>query len=720
MFRSHEEKKMFQYVTGEVEDMIDYALPWRREGQDAIKGYMATAARAHAGRKSRSNYLAPIVHSAIYARNAVEAAQGPQVEIKFRKAKNKPRAKWINASLKASEMGHSNLRPPADGLFFEQTFDKNLLGVGAMYTDYWFQTGVCPVYDPIKHKWIEKTVVMHDDIYEQVVDPFNFGVDRGTKLGCIGCKKQYMDVFFSRDAFFNRFNGPTYMNMDPHIIPDGDWYHGDLDIRHKPRVGQGEVRARYFWDIENKITYMLANGIPIRWTYILNYGNSDNPKPHCPITTIHNDYNYEEAGGAHSFTTQNNRFYVPETSIKTTKSFWSKGDARLVKPMVAVKNTFGRVAVDYLKAAGVHFVVGPTGVVDRINRGKLYGIEPIQIDGNQNFDVKSIAAGSNFFSEYKLGEEHYDQVMSFALGRDWRRVGMEGKEERATIAQIREGRERRRDAQNSALNQTNGIWLRYWIKYQLIQQYYVEPSKMKINDNMEVEEMEEQNIERDSEGRPVKVIMRKEIPIGFEVLEAKLPSGRKVINADGEETDEMKYQMIDPTTPEGERLITEQNISPQELFTAGKENLTVIDEEPVIDIIPLSTFEQNKALNDAALIEKIQTLMPFLTMLYNGEPIIPKEGAVYFIRHITNTLDPNLNAERFLGREEGGEPRDDESAPPAFLNTKTASPSQGLGGIIPEGGAPAPAVSQGAQIGTPSSPGRAVNQQSSLINSITP
>ncbi len=717
-FRSNEEKRMFEYVVNEVDDEIDYAIPWRREGQDAVKGYMATVAHSIRGKRSRSNYLAPIVHSMIYARNAVEAASGPKVKISFRKESNKPKAKWINAAIKASEMGYSNERAPADGLFFEQTFDKNLLGVGAIYTDYWFATGIADIYDPNARKWKKKTTILHDDIFEQVVDPMNFGVARGTKLGCIGCKKQYMDVFYSRDEFFKKRNTPMFFNIDGNIIPDADWFHGDVDIRYKPTVGRREVRERHFWDITNSIYFVMANGIPIRWSYILNYGNPNNPHPHCPISTIHNDYNYEETGTTHQFTTQGNRFYTSARSISTSKSFWSKGDARLVKPMVVVKNTFGRVAIDYLKAAGVHFVVGPTGIVDRVNRGRLYGIEAVQIDGNQSFDVKSLAAGSQFFSEYKLADDHFDMVSSFALGRDWRRVGLEKSDERATIAKIREGKEQRRDAQNARMNENAGIWLRYWIKYQLIQQYYVEPSRLEINDSDDIIEMEEENVERDAQGHVIRILFPKDIPTDFEVLRVRTKTGKKIKNAEGKDMDEMKWTLIDPQSPTGKQMIREQKVSPQNMFTASKSTLA-IQEEPVIDIIPLGSFVQNQALEDAALVEKIQTIMPFLTMLYNGEPLIPKDGATYFVKHVASSLDRKLNTDKLLGLEEGRE-EEQESAPPGFLNTKTATAQQGLGDMIGGGEGAPPPVSQGNPTGTPSSPGRAVNQQSDLIKSITP
>lgn len=692
--------------------MIDYAQPAREQGKDAIEGYMAVVARAQTRAKGRSDILFPILHSLIYARNATEAATSPKVEFTARNEADDPRIKYIQACIENSELGDGELQPSADHIYFNQTFDKNLLGVGATYIGYNFQTRKVRTRDDIGN-WCEKTMVVQDDICEENVDFFNWGVSRGAQPGMFGARACYWDRFYSDDEFYEKFDTPFYKNISADKIPDGDWFAGSSES--KPRVWSGMKRVRYFWDIYNDIFYVQANGIPIRHDYILDYGNKNRPKKMLPITTIHNDVSFEFDKPERTFTTQNNRFYTQEAPVSTNKYFWTMGDAMLVKPMIAAKNTFGRAAVDWLKASSVHFVVGPTGIVDRINAGKLYGIQPIKLDAG-TFDTKSLTQGSNFGNEFKQFDEHFDNVMTFALGRDWKRVGMESSSERASIAAMRQEKEQKRDAQNLRWNETGGLLRKYHLKYNLIQQYYVEPNRIEVNDLGQIKGVEEQDILRDADGRPMAILLRKRVDIGetLSEVQVKVKTGNKIKvkndKGEEEEVDEerVKYKLVDPTS----KLAKKQKARAGRTF-AAREDFLLTDEEPRIKIVPLSSFQRDDALNKAVLTEQVQAIMPFLTLIVEGKSSIPANGVKYVIEKIAEGYGWDKNR---LMDNSGQTAEDTAIAPPPLPVGQGGMPldvASAPGGAVPS------AAMQTVPQGTPAAPGAALAKASPLASQLT-
>ena len=180
-FKSPDEKKLWAWVNAEVQDQIDYARPARELGSDAIRGYMNIVHKARTYKKDRSDISFPYLHSVIYSRMTIEAARAPRVKIRARTEEDVPNMKWIEAAIKDSEKGSYN-RAPVDHVYFEQVFDKNLLGVGAVFQGYEFQTRLTHVRNE-KGKWVESVEVVEDDIVEHNVDFFNFGVSRDMKPG---------------------------------------------------------------------------------------------------------------------------------------------------------------------------------------------------------------------------------------------------------------------------------------------------------------------------------------------------------------------------------------------------------------------------------------------------------------------------------------------------------------------------------------------------------
>lgn len=638
-FQNEEDKKLWQEVCEDVKDMDDYAQPARDIGREVIQGYMAVALDAKQG-GNRSRLFPPVLHGIIYSSLSMQAANLPNVKYKHRKASSEAQMRFLNAALKHSEQGDGNLRPPSLHLWFNQNFDKELLGVGARYQSYILQTRKVHVRND-QGQWVEKTMIVHDDVWDENIDFFHFGVSRDMLPGMFGGRACYFDKFFSRDAFNERFDTPFYRDIDK--VPYDEWYSGDSDYSWD--VPKGFVRVRYYYDLYKDLFYVLANGIPIRKDYILDYGDPNRPKKFLPISTIHGDIGYEMQEPSVPTITQEGRSYSNvSTSASTAKTFWTPGKGYLTKGLIGLKRALWRAAADNVKASSVHFLLAKsTGVFDQIRTSDLYGIVPIKGDEG-SFDVQSLTEGSTFLQKWMETDENIEGMVSSILGDDWRRAATQMTNQQATVAAIQQQVQRLRAAQNQKYNDTGPITRHYMIRLNLIQQYYVEPTEVPIEGQIP-EGTEEEDIVRNADGQPVGIKKYKEIPIDHDVVEIK---------KDG------KFRLVTPDHPDA------KGKSAERVFRARKDHLHT-EEEPEVYIEAGSTFAEMRALEASIFNESLMSLSPFLQMVYPDEagvakPLIPKEGAQYVLEKFAEVRE--WDKDKLLGKknEEDG----DEEPLPAF------------------------------------------------------
>lgn len=715
---------MHAWVNAEVADMIDYARSAREIGSDAIKGYMNVVHQSTSSKRDRSDIVFPLMHATIYSRMTIEAARAPTVKFTSRHEADEPNLKWVEASIKASLAGGPN-RPPFDHIYFEQVFDKNLLGVGATYTGFEFTTRLVHVRDD-NGKWVERTMVVEDDIRVRNVDFFNFGVSRDMKPGMFDGRACYWDQFYDKSSFFSQFkDNPFYMNINENMIPNGEWFVGAGSGEYaKPTMWKDVYRVRRYWDIVNDVLYEQCNGIPIRWDYILDYGSSKNPKKMLPICTIHNDisFEYDRSDSWSQFATQNNRFYTKSNQVNTNKSFYSKPESLLVKPMIAAQNTFGRAMIDWLKASSIHFVMGPTGVIDRINKGKLYGIETIKLDAG-DFTTKSLVQGSTFLQDFKVANDHLQQMSNAAVGRNIFGANQANPAPQATIAAMQREDAQKRDAQNSRYNSTGGLLRMYWLIYILTQQYFVQPRRVKITDLGQIEDVDEHRIMRDADGKPILILDPKKIEIDTPI--AEIVSTRKFKIKDpstGKDIMRMekRYRLVDP----GHSEAIKQGAKSQ-LFVPGREDYMILREDPRISIIPLSSFQEDSAIIKAASVETMNALVPMMTMAADGKPIIPKDVILFILENFAKAQGQGFDSAKMISLLKGhGKPEDpdDEVVSPPWAGDDMEAPSlqQAMGGAPspqPDVGSGVP--TQTAKMGSPPRPGSALNTNSQLASSLS-
>lgn len=631
LLRSNKNRAIFKQVMDDCKDMDDYAKPARDAAREAIQGYMALS---YSGRKAgRSNLFIPKIHSVVYARLAMEAANVPNIEYKARKSSSKQKMKFINAAKENAEQGDDNLRLSSTNLWFHQNFDKILLGVGFRFLSYLYQTRVVQVKND-KGEVESRIMTVYDDVWDEVPDFFHVGVSRDMQHGMVGGRACYYDKYFPRDHFIERFDNPMYHDVKRAADSDGWAEHDCFQHNHTWEVTQNMIRVRFYWDLFKDLYYVVANGIPIRMDFILDHGPWERPKKFLPITSIHNTYNYDmQAEGFENFF-QDGRQYSGANKASTNKTFWSKGDAKLVQGLVAFSNSIWRAAHDHTKASSVHFLMtNSAGVYDQIRTADLYGIVPLKASG-ENFDVKSLTEGSDYLNKFTGMDDSVDNLMTFALGNDWKRAAAELTNEKATVAAIRQQVQRIHLNLGMKMNESGGIKRHYRILLNLIQQYYPQKSERQLIDTEEPADfnVEEEDIVRDRDGHPVAVKLPKEVPIDEEIV--TLGSGKDI-------------RVVGANHPDAEGKVSSK------MFLAHK-NLIVTEEEPQIYVEEGSAFAELTALERAQDMEFLQTIGQFFGLAYEGQPVIPKEGAEYIIRQVTDSWD-KIDPDKVFDKKEEDE-----------------------------------------------------------------
>ena len=677
--KSKKNKAIFSQVMEDCKDMDEYAKPARDAAKEAIQGYMALSYNAK--QAGRSNLFIPKIHSIVYARLAMEAANIPKVEYKARKSSSKQKMKFLNAAKNNAEQGDDNLRPSALNLWFHQNFDKVLLGTGFRFLTYLYQTRVVQVKND-EGEVVSKVMTVHDDVWDEVPDFFHVGVSRDMQQGMIGGRACYYDKYYTKDHFLERFDNPMHHDVK-RAAESIDWAEHDcFNTNHTWNVPQNMIRVRFYWDAFKDLYYVVANGIPIRMDFILDHGPWERPKKFLPITSIHNTYNYDmQAEGFENFF-QDGRQYSGANKTSTNKTFWSKGDAKLVQGLVAFSNSIWRAAADNTKASSVHFLMtNSAGVYDQIRTADLYGIVPLKASGD-SFDVKSLTEGSDYLNKFTGMDDSVDNLMIFALGNDYKRAAAELTNEKATVAAIRQQVQRVHLNLGMKMNESGGIKRHYRVLLNLIQQYYPQKSERQLIEGEDPADfnVEEQDIVRDRDGHPVAVKVPKEVPIEDEIVMIGYGANMRVVGIDH---------------PDAEGKVSAK------MFLSHK-SLLVTEEEPEIYVEEGSAFAELTALERAQDLEFLQTIGQFFQLAYDGKPVIPKEGAEYIIRQTTDSWD-KIDPDKVFDKKEEDELLDENLLAPftdaldnsGEMEPTVPQPSEQPLGVPPLGNEAGPAASAG-------------------------
>lgn len=601
-------KTLLKNVNQDCYDHIAYRRPAVKFAEEAIQGYQALNTASKPG---RSSFFPPVLHSIIYSRMALEAANMPDVQYKNRNASSEPLMKFINAAKENAEAGDGNMRPPAIFNWYLQNFDKLMFGVGFRHLTYLLQSRVINIKDE-NGKWREKFCIEYDDIWDEKLHFFYTGVSRDTLPGMFGGTSAHTDKFFRREQFKAHFGSNEHY----------------FNIELAMEKCKGEfIRVRYYWNLPLDLFFVQAldaeedmiddvgNGVPIREDYILEYGPPDRPQKMIPITSIHGDFNFDMKVASYldlTLMTNQGRAFTDFVSPSRNQSFWTKGNAQLVKGVIAAKRALWRARLDNNKSATVFFALSQNpGVLNQIKRSDLYGVVPIKAD-ERSFNVKALidrAQAENGMQEF---DDALDNLAAFAIGHDWKSVAGQLTNETATVAAIRENVKNVRAAQNQGMNEAGGITRHYKLLLNLIQQFYPEKTKVSLlgGDKAPKGTKEKDLIRKDSDGSVIAYMHQKQIPYKESVVVKRTGKGKYSVRADDKEGSKML-----PTYKE----------------------LLVTPEEPEIYIVPNSSFAKMKALERSMQLEKLQGYQAYLGIAYpddNGipQPLIPKTGAQYLLK----------------------------------------------------------------------------------------
>ena len=630
-------KNLMKEVNEDVNDHILYRAPGIINAEEALIGYMALSLDTKPG---RSKFFPPVLHSITWSAMANYAAQEPKAKIKHRLAKSEPIIKFLNAAVANAERGDGDMRPPSLFVWYQQSFDQILFGVGFRHLTYLVQKRLIHIKDD-SGKWKEKKCVVYDDLWDEQLSFFHTGVSRDALPGMYGTTSAHNDKFFRRESFAKFFlDNPNYFNVKLAM----EKFKGEF------------IRVRRYWNLPGDLYFVQAmdadddmanemvEGIPIREDYILEYGPSHRPRKMIPISSIHGEFNFDMKTGETPALVQDGRQYNEMIRPLHNHTFWTKGVGQIAKGCIGLKRSLWRTTHDNMKASSVFFAMSQNpGVLNQIKRADLYGIVPMKAD-ERSFNVKALLERNQVFAGVTEYDEAVENICAGALGDDWRQSAAQLTSEKATVAAIREQIKKVRSKQKQSMNEVGGYYRHKLLQINLIQQFYPEKTEIDLSDDEELpQDIEETDIIRDSDGSP----------IGYR-REKKIAYDEPVVV-------ERKNGILDVQVDavNGDRLIP------------ATKDLIVTEEEPEIYIEPYSAGAENEAIDRALDLERLQHYQFYLGLAYPNpatgqmETLISREGAQHLLKKSAEVW--NDDPDELVGnkeKEEKPKMRRPYSAPP--------------------------------------------------------
>lgn len=375
---------------------------------------------------------------------------------------------------------------------FQQTFiewwrSKNRDGLGIM------RTGYRCIYGKIKERvmeedtgelldWEEKTVTKYDDLFFELVSPFNFGVDPNCK-SMEDAEDCFSMQIFNWNVFQERYaTNELYENCES-VIPGKFQKIGDgaMELDGKTTSDQVLVFEYFNKILDEWVTY--ANGVEIR------YGPLPDDHKQLPFAVIHNHSSFiEEMIGQPSTTSPNTgKEASGAINFNTDERFWTISDPEKVRDLIVLRTDFGRAAFRAAKLAGEVIIATAPGKKFDPNKewrsgdqavGMLNQFQSTPLGGNVNL--------ASFDYMFKM----IDQTITLTLGIDPLAFA-DTKQKTAEEAAIQRETGMMRIKMGIRKNEAGGITRLGKLTMKNIQQYYSIPTLKLLTGEEDISQFDE-------------------------------------------------------------------------------------------------------------------------------------------------------------------------------------------------------------------------------------
>lgn len=374
---------------------------------------------------------------------------------------------------------------------------KNIMGVAILKVGY--RKIMRKIKDPVETdedntglKWKERLVPIYDDLFIDLVSPFNFAVDpnatnMGDAMDCAHFHTEHFATFQEMYGNDKRFDITSVKPGTQNMVDVCEYYNKIMDewvILAVPSRGDKRLK----WE----------GTIPPIEIY---YGPLPDDHKELPFVSYHNNptYTTEYFRKAVSLSSEG----IPlaqQDEVRSEEGFWTEGDPMTLMDLIDLRTGFGRAAYHSLKLSSQSIIATAPGFAfdEKVNWRE--GAQAIGMMGK--FDVRPV--GGTNISNFQFVFDDLMNLMVLCIGIDPRNLA-DNKEKTATESAIQKETQMRRLQPTIEYNEKNGEVRLGTLILKLAEQRYSKPELVRLTGLETEQELSAfDDVEKDSDtGKPI-------------------------------------------------------------------------------------------------------------------------------------------------------------------------------------------------------------------------
>lgn len=481
--------------------------------------------------------------------------------------------------------------------------------------------------------WTEQPVPIYDDLFMDVVSPFNFLVDPNatTMDDAMDCAHFHAENF---ESFWETYhNNPLFKNTEA-VKPgiQGTYMAGGFVAGH---IGNFECQsdmvmiAEYFNKIRDEwVVY--ANGVEIY------YGPLPDDHKELPFVSYHNNTSF--CTGLIEMTTRtvNGEDVSMAPNVSADKSFWTIGDPATIADLIELRTAHGRAAHRLIKRMSQR-IIGTRGSYRLpTDRNWLDGDEAQGAAGN--IEVINMAGGGAGAGDWQWAFDDLFQLMRLTIGIDPSNI-YSTKTQTLGEAEIQEESAQKRLNMGLEYNEENGEVRMGTLVHKLIQQRYTKPELKRLTGDETKEELK-----------------------SFDEVESDPITGRPIY---GKRFRRIKASKNIKESANGHRFSISEDDAGVSSFLSRPEYIRTSDIDIAVESGRKAAQSRAIMLNKYdKVLERMQGLLPFMQKdLMTGESLISPDDMPNFKALITGVVKAlDMNPSTDIGQNGGKEKTSEEVA----------------------------------------------------------
>jgi hypothetical protein len=465
-----EEQSRIRRISRRIDKMLQHRHPYEAEMQSNLNLY-------HGRSESFLDDRRDLAHVSPYAYIFIEAKTAEEVRASqdyvFTAVENSG-DNW-KVKLLMDVKKHKDRKVKAKSLKHRRTRMKNLMGVAIVRKG--FRRTLRKVKERvidedadsgILFKYEERVVPMYDDLFEEIVSPFQFAVDpNATNMdNAEDCVHYHTEGWLSFQEAYG--NDPRMKNIE-HVHPGNN---GNV------------VVAEYFNKLLDEWVIMAAgeangpiNTVSGRYVEIFSGPLPDDHKD-LPFVSYHNSPSFLQelsntAGYYRSPTSGND--VIGSGGPQLQETFWTRGDPGVMRDLIDLRTGFGRAMFRAAKMAGETIIA--TAGNFKFSEKKQWRSGDQAVGAMGKYEVTPL--GSTNTPNFQFVFDTLFEQMVMVAGVDPRSL-TESKTKTATEASIQRETAMRRLMENIEYNEENGAVRDGRLDLSNFQQYYTIPKLARL------------------------------------------------------------------------------------------------------------------------------------------------------------------------------------------------------------------------------------------------